>query len=192
MSLPDAASLLRRAQVSGAPVVDEEGRCVGVLSAADFLRWTEEGCPDAVGGQVRTCSYQAQGQLLTGEDAVICTLAEGCCPLQAMRPTTVGRHTAVCLLPRSVLTDWQQVFEDVPAGVVRHYMTTDVVSALPQTPLPELARMMVDAHIHRIPVIDERGRPVGVVSSTDVLAAVARDWLRSSWPGRPSPEGGLP
>jgi CBS-domain-containing membrane protein len=32
---------------------------------------------------------------------------------------------------------------------------------------------MLDAPIHRVLVVDERGRPVGIVSSTDVLAAVA-------------------
>jgi CBS-domain-containing membrane protein len=33
---------------------------------------------------------------------------------------------------------------------------------------------MCDAHIHRVVIVDERRRPVGVVSSMDVLAAVAR------------------
>jgi CBS domain-containing protein len=37
MSLKAAAHLLAQAEVSGAPVVDEEGRCVGVLSAADLM-----------------------------------------------------------------------------------------------------------------------------------------------------------
>ena len=38
----------------------------------------------------------------------------------------------------------------------------------------ELAHRMLDAHIHRIVIVDEHGHPVGIVSSTDVLAAVAR------------------
>jgi CBS-domain-containing membrane protein len=109
MPLRDAARLLRRADVSGAPVVDERGRCVGVLTAADFLRWAEDGCPGEADDPASACSYQTKGRLLTGEEAVICTLAEGSCPLQRMRPTTQGRHTAVCLAPTGVLTDWQQV-----------------------------------------------------------------------------------
>jgi CBS domain-containing protein len=32
--------------------------------------------------------------------------------------------------------------------------------------------MMLDAHIHRVVVVDKERRPLGVVSSTDVLAAV--------------------
>jgi CBS domain-containing protein len=176
-SLRDAARLLRRADVSGGPVVDDEGRCVGMLTAADFLRWAEGGYPDAAPGLAQACSYQEKGRLLTGEEAVVCTLAEGSCPLQVMRPTTGGRHVAVCRQPTGVLSDWQQVAENAPSQVSR-YMTTDVVSVGPRTPLPEVARMMVDAHVHRVPVLDERGRPVGLVSSTDVLAAVARDSRR--------------
>jgi len=141
MPLGDAARLLRRASVSGAPVVDEQGRCVGVLSAADFLRWAEDGCPEGGDGD--------------------------------------GRPTALCLQPRGGRCDWQQVHEGLPAGVASRYMTADVVTASPHMPLPELARMMVDAHIHRVPVVDGSGRPIGVVSSTDVLAAVARDGRRA-------------
>jgi len=181
MSLRDAARLLRRACVSGAPVVDEQGRCVGVLSAADFLRWAEDGCPEEARGDVRCCCYQADGRLPDGAEAVLCTLAEGSCPLQSMRPATAGRRTAVCLQPCGVLCDWQQTYEGPPTGAGR-YMTADVVTASPDMPLPELARMMVDAHIHRVPVVDGSGRPVGVVSSTDVLAAVARDGLRFPGP----------
>src|SRR5262249_25486312 len=43
MSLQGAARLLSRSQVGGAPVVDEDGRCVGVLSSADYLHWVEGG-----------------------------------------------------------------------------------------------------------------------------------------------------
>ena len=56
---------------------------------------------------------------------------------------------------------------------VRDWMTADPVTVPPETPIRQLARAMVDAHIHRVIVTDARGRPVGVVSSTDVLAAVA-------------------
>jgi CBS domain-containing protein len=184
MSMRDAAGLLRRSRISGAPVLDEQERCVGVLSAADFVRWAEEGCPAPANGSPATCSYQVKGHLLTGEEeAVICTLAEGSCPLQEMRPGTDGRHTAICLQPHGVLMDWQQVTEDLPGGTVGDYMTTDVVSAGRWMPLPELARMMVDAHIHRVPILDEQGRPVGIVSSTNLLGAIASDWLRAGRPG---------
>lgn len=173
MPLRDAARRLRQAQVSGAPVVDQQGRCVGVLSAADFLRWTEQEKRGVKEVPIPACPYQVKGRLLTGEEAVICTLAEGLCPLQVMRSTIGGRHTALCTLSSAGHSDGQQEFKDLPDDAVSRYMTTDIVTTGPETPLPRLARMMIDAHIHRLIVVDEKQRPIGVVSSTDLLAAMA-------------------
>jgi CBS-domain-containing membrane protein len=61
----------------------------------------------------------------------------------------------------------------LPEDAVRFHMTADPVTAEPETPLGELARRMLDTHIHRIIVVDAENHPIGVVSSTDVLAAVA-------------------
>ena len=129
MSLQGAARLLSRANVSGAPVVDSDGRCVGVLSASDFVAWADKG-------------ERAAKQRTTSCD----------CAYSA----------------------WQIMdAEDLPQDQVEHHMTADPVTAAPVTVIDQLARMMVDAHIHRIIVVDAELRPVGIVSSTDILAAVA-------------------
>jgi CBS domain-containing protein len=52
-------------------------------------------------------------------------------------------------------------------------MTPDPVTAQPTTSIGVLARMMIDAHIHRVIIVDVERRPVGVVSSTDLLATLA-------------------
>jgi CBS domain-containing protein len=128
MSLPCAARLLSRSHVTGAPVVDETGRCIGVLSATDFLRWVESG------------------------------------------KATAG-HAAHATFTQA----WQIVDpEELPGGEVRAHMTPDPVFVAPTAPLGELARKMLDAHIHRVIVAGPDGHPVGIVSSTDLLAALAR------------------
>jgi CBS-domain-containing membrane protein len=72
------------------------------------------------------------------------------------------------------VSDWQKVTKDLPRSAVRRYMTTDVVTVRPEAPLPELAQAMVDACIHRVIVVDEQRKPIGIVTSMDILAAVAR------------------
>jgi len=130
MSLGCAARLLGKASITGAPVVDEHGRCVGVLSATDFLRraqqqgWRPRGLPAAEEG------FASAWQLLEPDQLP---------------------HEAV-------------------AGV----MTPDPVTTGPVTGIGELARMMVDAHIHRVIVVDRDLCPVGIVSSMDILAAVVQ------------------
>ncbi len=74
-----------------------------------------------------------------------------------------------------VCSDWQVIeVERLPGDEVAQFMTADPVTAPATAPLTTLARMMLDAHIHRVVIVDSEGRPVGIVSATDVLAAVAR------------------
>jgi CBS domain-containing protein len=63
--------------------------------------------------------------------------------------------------------------EELPTDEVRRFMTPNPVTARPDASIRTLARMMIDAHVHRVIVVDEQDRPVGVVASTDLLAALA-------------------
>lgn len=103
-------------------------------------------------------------------ERVLCTLPLDACPLQ-----TKDNETISCNSPHEVPADWQVVNEEqLPTEKVGFFMTPDAVTVDADTPLPELAQRMVDAHVHRVIVIDRRNRPVGIVSSTDLLAALAR------------------
>jgi CBS domain-containing protein len=132
MSLVGAAHLLLQGQVSGAPVVDNAGRCAGVLSATDFMRWAEKGACPPYGGrrEYREPYCSAWGML--------------------------------------------EIEVDLPDDEVKDYMTRDPVVVSKRTSVAEVARIMVDAHIHRVIVVDANQRPIGIVSSTDILAVLAR------------------
>lgn len=131
MSLKGAAHRLAEAAVTGAPVVNGEGHCVGVLSATDFVHWMDR--------------------------------------------NRAGEFPGACATSPAFCAPWQIVDSDaLPEAIVRDWMTRDPVLVPPTAPLGELARKMLDAHIHRVIVADKTGKPVGIVSSTDVLAAVAR------------------
>ncbi len=129
LSLQAAASLLMHEQISGAPVIDGEGRCVGVISNTDFVRWAKNG-------------HAAE----------------------TLHDTAASEFCA----------EWQVLdVEALPHDEVCCYMSRDVVTVPPGVRIVGLARMMLDAHIHRIIVVDPQRRPLGIVSSTDILAALA-------------------
>jgi CBS domain-containing protein len=177
MALSDAARLLLRNQIGGAPVVDTQGKCVGVFSAIDFLRLSEMRAdatrPTAPPLPI-TCSFQAKHRTSDGKEVTLCTLPPGVCPIQVKQEGPGGEKLIVCSQPHCVLVDWQVVdVEKLPTDEVHRFMTPDPVTAQPATSIRVLARMMIDAHIHRVIVVDEERRPIGVVSSTDVLAALA-------------------
>jgi predicted transcriptional regulator len=129
MSLQAAARSLARAKVSGAPVVDDNGRCIGVLSTTDFMHSVEH--EDDSDSKTRVTS-------------------------------------------KPMCQSWQIPESSIQPCCVEDYMTKDPVLVPPGTRIGELARMMMDAHIHRLIVVDKSQRPIGIVSSIDILAAIAR------------------
>lgn len=51
----------------------------------------------------------------------------------------------------------------------RDIMTTPVVTVTPQTTLREIAELLAEKRISGVPVVDEEGRVVGIVSETDLI-----------------------
>lgn len=50
----------------------------------------------------------------------------------------------------------------------REIMTNDPACCGPDTPLPEVARLMVEHDCGEIPVVDETKKPIGVVTDRDI------------------------
>ena len=141
MSLREAAHLLTRERISGAPVVDADGRCIGVLSSSDFVSWA-------------------------GKDG--------------------NGKTIHFIAPWGEMID----IDDSPDSEIRHYMTAQPVMVAPTAPVGELAQKMVDAHIHRVLVVIDQSRPQGIVTSTDILAALARAAQRAALESARTPKKG--
>ena len=115
----EAIELLDDHQITAMPVVDGEGRLVGVVSEADVLR-------DALLPDRRTHEIPVK--------------AEG-------RTTSLTVNDVMTHLPMSVTTD------------------ADLAVA---------ATVLVDTAIKSLPVVDDEGRVVGMVSRRDVIAVLAK------------------
>ena len=131
VSMDEAANRMSAQGVTSAPVVDDQGRCVGMLSAADFLR---RDCPN----HVTPVSHALSG-------------AEHRLAYPSREPLTIERIDG--------------------CGIHRH-MTTAVQSIRSDAAVVDAARVMCTAHLHRLPVLDDIGRPIGVVSSLDLVSAM--------------------
>jgi len=57
--------------------------------------------------------------------------------------------------------------EDVPVWGV---MTENPVTVKPETPVEEVVRIMGELGVRHMPVVDEDGKPVGVISIRDIVA----------------------
>jgi CBS-domain-containing membrane protein len=122
-TMESAARRLASHEITGAPVVEESGRCVGVLSGSDFV----------------------------GRDA--------------------GFHPSDQMLVKDTL---HQPFElrTLANDRVEAHMSPVIQTVAPQATLMQAARMMCAEHIHRLLVLDRESRPVGIVSSLDLVAAM--------------------
>ncbi len=70
---------------------------------------------------------------------------------------------------------WEPFLDEVARGTrVRDVMHGRSIVVTPDTSLPEAARLLMAQGMTRVPVVDERGHPVGIVSRQDIVAAVAR------------------
>ncbi len=57
-----------------------------------------------------------------------------------------------------------------PRGLrVDEVMVRDVVSVRSETPVSDLVRLLVQSDFYAVPVIDEAGRPIGIVTRTDLV-----------------------
>jgi CBS-domain-containing membrane protein len=69
----------------------------------------------------------------------------------------------------------EHMWDGWPGLKVRHLMTSPAITAIATTPLDEAVRTMEERHIHRLVVVDEdeEENPIGVLSMTDVVHAMA-------------------
>jgi CBS domain-containing protein len=67
---------------------------------------------------------------------------------------------------------------------VKDIMTLDVKTASPETPLYEIADLFEENHIKRVPILNEGGDLVGIVSRANIIQAIAgaRPKLETSLP----------
>jgi CBS domain-containing protein len=122
-SMEDVSRVFAGQGLHSAPVIDEAGHCVGIITASDF---------------VKRCHIFSAGE---GQPHEVVESGEG-----------------ILMEPRSY-------------DNVSDCMTQGVQGIMPSTPLIKAARIMTQAHIHVLPVIEEH-RPVGIVSNLDVVAAL--------------------
>ena len=59
--------------------------------------------------------------------------------------------------------------------VAGQIMATPVITAAVTEHLPELARLLTERGIHQVPIVDARGKLAGMITQTDLIAALYRN-----------------
>ncbi len=92
-----------------------------------------------------------------------------------LRERAHRRRGGMAYLAQQLFEDHQKLAEEYKKAhglVAEDVMTPAVVTVLPGTPVAEIAHLLAERNIKRVPVVDD-GRLVGIVSRRDVLRATA-------------------
>jgi CBS-domain-containing membrane protein len=121
MPLVEAAHLLAGKKISGGPVIDQDGRVIGVVSEKDFLKEMGVGA---------TPSFM--------QIATHCLNSKSCM-IGNLRNRTVG---------------------DI--------MTKPPITAGTEMTIGTISTLFAKRQINRLPIVDADGRPIGIVTRTDL------------------------
>jgi CBS domain-containing protein len=135
--LPDLERKLLCSRVGALPVVDSDGRLVGIVSRSDVVRQL---CLERSLGEAMADAYRSHSDDRFAEEA----------------QRDVGGR----------------IGERMEQLAVREVMIRDVLTVEPDLSLAKAAQLMIDRHVHRLPVVED-GRLVGIVSSLDLARVVA-------------------
>ena len=64
--------------------------------------------------------------------------------------------------------------KDFEKTLAKDVMTTNVISVLPETPVREIARLMIEHKISAFPVVNKYNEIVGVISENDLISKIVK------------------
>lgn len=129
----DVVATLKTHELPGVPVVDDDGKLVGIVTEADMV------LPDD------------QGDLHI--------------------PHYINLFGGTIFL--EPLGRFEQRLRKAFASSAEDMMTKDPDTVAPDAPVKDAARLIHESGHNRLPVVDEDGRLVGIVTRLDVLGALA-------------------
>jgi CBS domain-containing protein len=146
-TLPELADFLIEHEISGAPVVDTQGRLLGVVSVTDIAGALAQGTRSA-----------GTGGSEVGRDG----RSRGSDFFRSAWPEGPSRAALADLAARGVRL------------TVREIMTPEVFTVTEDAPVSELALTLIEEHVHRL-LVTRGERVVGIVSTSDLLGLLVED-----------------
>jgi CBS-domain-containing membrane protein len=200
-TVEDALQIMARKNIKRLPVTADDGTLMGIVSRTDVLAAIAKA--SSVAGHLEilppgvhsTAADALFANVPTaGPDTPISSILEELVRSPLRRVVIVDEERRIL----GLVHDWDllrrfvqqespglvtrliraltQHEKEIPAleGTARDVMTTDIITARPDTPLAEVIAKLVEKKIKRIVVADDEGRLMGIVDRDAVLKALAR------------------
>jgi len=192
-SVAAATHLMATNRIKRLPVVDEEGRLIGILSRADVLRAVGETFPRVIEEGTGHPGARTVGEVMHRDGPVARADADLATLLDVVASTRLNRAVVVDGAGRvvGVVSDADVIRSVDPAaegGVLGTLMRTagrpaagrvtagelvrrPALTTGPETTIAEASRLMTEHRRKLICVVDEAGRLLGIVDRADLLRA---------------------
>jgi CBS domain-containing protein len=131
--LTDVIRILAERRISGLPVIDRDGKLVGVISETDLM-WRESGVTP---------------------------------------PPYIMLLDSVIYLENPAR--YERELHKALGQTVGEVMTRNPITITPDKLLQEAARLMHENGVHRLPVLDESNRVVGILTRGDIVRTMASE-----------------
>lgn len=138
-SIHEAARVLRENRISGAPVVDDDGKLVGIISEGDIMRLLEVHSPR----------------------------------LNLILPSPLD----LVELPIRMKHEYDEIAKGIRKAavmLVEEIMKEKVITVSPEASVSDAVELMDKHDIKRLPVVDEDGNLVGIITRGDVIGAFVK------------------
>ena len=137
--ISDVAQILRDNKISGAPIVDDNNKVIGIVSEGDIMRLLEVHSPR----------------------------------LNLILPSPLD----VIELPLRMKYELDEIAEDMNRAasvIIGEIMTKKVFTIKEEDDISDAAQFMDTHSINRLPVVDDEGKLIGIITRGDLISAMVR------------------
>lgn len=138
-SIIEVAQSLRDNKISGAPIVDEENKVIGIVSEGDIIRLLEVHSPR----------------------------------INLILPSPLD----LIELPVRMKYEFDEIAEDMERAssvLIGDIMTKNVFKIHEKDSISDAAELMDSKGVNRLPVVDDNGKLLGIVTRGDIIGAMVR------------------
>lgn len=177
----DVARLLARHAISGVPVVDDDDKVLGVISETDLIyRQASQGKGQEPGQGQGQGRDEGRGQGPGPGPGPAGPAAGGPGEPAASRSPALSRPPGPWYA-RAPISGLAQLTRrgrrdrtKARAGTADQLMSAPARTIGPRQSVAEAARVMAAHHVERLPVVDDEGRLMGIVTRSDLLSVFRR------------------